>query len=594
MPKTHLPFAKIVATPTLTSWSQAYSAGGLFIALSLVTETPEHQEAIGTVGKKILNDLEAEFFSLEEKSLEKIKSVIDNAFAEIHAQITSSAAIAYVKEDILYAFLVGSGTILLRRKDKVGVLLDEQHSSTRTMQAASGKLEKDDLVVLQTIEFHTLIGQEKIMESLRSTADSSEIAEILTPLVHGKEEGAASAIFFTYVPEPDTALEEETEILPPPPPKPETTPQPTPEYTPPFTENRDAFPHPVGTPVKERPRLLSLLQPLLRKTRTLTHKQRLLISIAGILVFILLASIVFTVINAREQKAKEVFATVYEPAQQRFEEGNGLIGLNTALAREKLEEASRLLKKGADAIPADSQEGKKISALQEKIQRALEDTSGTTQASVSPASPGDSTLLRALADGNDRLFATQDEDTVYYLTEKSIKENGNDDTLVTNNDFWNSPAGLGTFLGNLYVLDKKEGILKFVKGAESYTKSSYLTGEAPDLSKAVSMTIDSAIYVLFSTGDIAKFTKGAPDTFKVSGLDTPLREPKRIYTTPDFTNIYILDSGNSRIVTLGKDGNYKEQYAADALKKARDFAVDETNKKAYFLIEDKLYQISLQ
>ncbi len=72
MPKTHLPFAKIVATPTLTSWSQAYSAGGLFIALSLVTETPEHQEAIGTVGKKILNDLEAEFFSLEEKSLEKI------------------------------------------------------------------------------------------------------------------------------------------------------------------------------------------------------------------------------------------------------------------------------------------------------------------------------------------------------------------------------------------------------------------------------------------------------------------------------------------------------------------------------------------
>ncbi|MEN9407781.1 MAG: hypothetical protein RLZZ455_997, partial [Candidatus Parcubacteria bacterium] len=552
------------------------------------------QEAIGTVGKKILNDLEAEFFSLEEKSLEKIKSVIDGAFSEIHAQITSSAAVAYVKDDILYAFLVGSGSILLRRQDKVGVLLDEQHATTRTMQAASGKLEKDDLVVLQTVEFQTLIGQEKIMESLKSTADSSEIAETLTPLVHGKEEGAASAIFFTYLPEPETALEEEAEILSPVLSAPAAPSQETPEQTPPFTENKDAFPHPVGTPATGKPQISSLLQPLLRKAGSLTHKQRLLISIAGILVFVLLASIVFTVINAKEEKAKEVFATVYEPAQQRYEEGNGLIGLNTTLAKEKLEQASDLLKKGEDAIPVDSQEGKKISALQEKIQKALEKTSGTTQASVSPASSGDSTLLGALLDGNERLFATQDEETVYFLTEKHIKKSGDDDVLVTNNDFWNSPAGLGTFLGNLYVLDKKEGILKFVKGSENYAKSSYLTGEAPDLSKAVSMTIDSSIYVLFTTGDIAKFTKGAPDTFKVSGLDTPLREPKRIFTTPDFTNIYILDSGNSRIVSLGKDGAYKEQYKADALKKARDFTVDETNKKAYFLIEDKIYKISLQ
>ena len=597
MPKTHLPFAKIVATPTATSWSQAYGAGGLFVAFSLITEKPEHEEALGALGKKILNDLEAEFFTLEEKSLLRIKDAIASAFSQIPEGILLSSAIAFVKDDILYGFLVGSGTILLRRGTKLGEILNESNETTKEIQAASGRLQNDDLVILETLEFKSLIG-----ESLGASLESDnieDIAETLSPLVHGKEEGAASAILFTYSPQPETALEDEQEIVLPPQPVAithEAAIEKAEELQQPFTDGQESFPHPSG--VTDKPhRELPSIAPLLLRFKKLNHRQRLLVSIAGILVLVLLVSILFTTQNTQNQKSKEAFAAAYTPAKQHYEEGKGLIGLNTPLAREELEKAQTEIVKAEKEISPNSEEGKKIAALKKDIASALEETSGAKQASVSPASSDSSKLLSTLNAESDRLYAAQDADAVYFLTAKeigSIQRSSNDtETLIENDNDWTQPAGLGTFLGNLYVLDKSAGILKFVKGSDGYGKSSYLTGEKPDLSKAVHLAIDSSIYVLFSNGDILKFTKGVPDTFKASGLDTPLKSPTRIYTTPDLSAVYILDNGNGRIVKLSKEGTYQEQYQTDALKKAKDFEIDETNKKAYFLAGSKIYEMPL-
>lgn len=603
MPKTHLPFAKIVATPTPSSWSQAYGAGGLFVTLSLITEKHEHEESLGALGKKLLNDLEANFFAVEKKSLQTIKEAIVDAFSQIKDDILVSSSIAFVKDDILYGFLVGSGSLLLRREKMLGKLLVEEDNTKHEIQSASGRLKRDDLIILQTLEFNTLIGDEKLTESLESN-NVEDIAEILSPLVHGKEEGAASAIFFTFMPQPETAPEEE-EILPPPQLPLEKEQEEKQEVTPPpFTDNRNSFPHPTGNtdvPKRQLPLFLPLLARLdamLARLKTLTHRQRMLLSIAGILIIVLLASILFTTKNTQELKSKEVFAAVFEPAKQQYEEGKSLIGLNTPLARESLEKADATLAKAEGKISPGSPEATRIAALKKDIQTSLEKTSGSKQAAVSPASDSASKLLTTLKDAKDRLYTTQDEDAIYFLTTKEIgssqKSSGDIVSLVKNDDDWKSPAGLGTFLGNLYVLDKTAGILKFVKGSDGYGKSSYLTGEKPDFSKAVGLAIDGSIYILFSNGDIAKFTKGTPDTFKLSGLDTPFSSPTRIYTTPDFTSIYVLDNGNGRIVKLGKTGAYQEQYQAETLKKTKDFEVDESNKKAYFLSGSKIYEIQLQ
>ncbi|MBI2443303.1 MAG: hypothetical protein HYV40_05350 [Candidatus Levybacteria bacterium] len=602
MPRTHLPFGKIVATPTPIAWSQAYGAGGLFLTLSLTSEEREHEKELGTLGKKLINDLEAEFFALEEKSLTSIKAAIDNTFFHIPPEIKLSAAIAFVKEHILYVYLLGNGSILLRRSGTLGTILKATHAHEGAMQTASGHLQSGDLVILQTHQFEALIPEETLTKTLVENETAEEIAETLSPLIHGREDGGAGAIFFTFS-QIQTPLEEEDEtsdeLLSPAPSQPETQ-QGKAVPQSPFPDETRSFPHPA-LPQEEKQRIPSL--PSFSKLRSslppLSHRQRLLMSIAAILILVLGVSIFFANKNAEEKRTKEVFAKIYDPAKQHFEEGQGLIELNTALAREELEEAQSIIGNADKTLPAGSREAKQLATLKTDIANALSELASAKQTSVTPVGVDKSKLLGALVSDKKRLFATQDEDNVYFLTKDEIGSIGKSDdaekTLVENDGDWSKPSGLGTFLGNLYVLDKEDGINKFVKGSEGYGgKTAYLTGEKPDLSQAVGIAIDSSIYVLFLQGDISKFTRGTPVSFKVSGLDMPFKSPTRIYMTPDFSAIYVLDNGNGRIVKLGKDGVFQSQYQAAALTKAQDFEVDETNKKAYILSGGKVYEMKLE
>ena len=63
----NISFSKIVATPTLNSWSQAYNAGKLFAVLSLEkTKDPSEIESLNMLGKDLLERLEQEFFVIED------------------------------------------------------------------------------------------------------------------------------------------------------------------------------------------------------------------------------------------------------------------------------------------------------------------------------------------------------------------------------------------------------------------------------------------------------------------------------------------------------------------------------------------------
>ncbi|MDP3941313.1 MAG: hypothetical protein Q8Q49_03325 [bacterium] len=593
MPIQHLPFSKIVATPTPSNWCQAYAAGGLFLTLSLSSIEAEHPEHLGALGKKIINDLEAEFFALEEKSLETIESVVKKSITHIPEDVTVSATLCVVRETVLYAFLLGGGCILIRRNGTTGIILQESDTKEPSLQSASGYLENADLVILQTKDFQEQIPGATLTDALQSE-DLEEIAETLSPLIHGKEDGGSAAIFLRFTsPQPTEVAEEEGSS--------DETPsqnETQPPTTPPFAAAQQAFPHPTamqqqtGSKRPSLPKILSLLPHL-------THRQRLLLSIAGLLVFILLISIFFTTKNADEQKAKEVFAKTYEPAKQYLEEGEALLDLNPTGAKDNLEKAKKLVADAEKIVPKETEEAKKILALGEEIDQAIATLSDENKASISPVGTDTSKLFTPLLSSKDILFVTQDDDTVYSLTLKEVdasgKENDTKKTIIKNDGDWGNPTGIGTFLGNIYVLDKDKGILKFVKGSDGYgDSSSYLKGEAPDFSTAVAMAIDSSIYVLFANGDIAKFTKGVPDSFKVSGLTTPFSHPTRIYTLPDFTSVYVLDNGNGRIVQLGTDGTYKAQFSSGAVKKTTEFEVNEKDKKAYLLIDNKTYEMKLE
>src|SRR5437762_3402886 len=80
--KPSLAFAKIVANPTASAWSQVYNAGSLFAVLSLALKEPDDRASLATTGKKLVNNLEAEFFTLEDKSLASIKDAISKSLED--------------------------------------------------------------------------------------------------------------------------------------------------------------------------------------------------------------------------------------------------------------------------------------------------------------------------------------------------------------------------------------------------------------------------------------------------------------------------------------------------------------------------------
>ncbi len=168
-------------------------------------------------------------------------------------------------------------------------------------------------------------------------------------------------------------------------------------------------------------------------------------------------------------------------------------------------------------------------------------------------------------------------------------------TAVKEDEKWGSISDIYAFASNIYLLDPaKNSIWKHVPTASGYAEArNYLTGEA-DLSGSQRMQIDSSVWILKNDGSLMKFTQGAPDYFSYTDLDKPISQPKSFFVSSDTENIYLLDSGNSRLVVLDKKGVYQAQYQGDQFKEFTDLVVDEENKKVYLLNGQKIFQIDLK
>jgi type II secretory pathway pseudopilin PulG len=590
MQNPNLSFAKIVATPNIQSWSQVYNAGSLFAVLSLFTEEPSDEQPLTKVGKQIINNLEAEFFTLETKNLASIKNAVSASLAELPETITISVALSYVKENTLYVVLYGPGKISLRRDNAVGTLLLDQ-SDKKTLKSASGFLANDDILLLQTKQFADIVSDTMISESLELSLPS-DIAETLTPHVHKSEDGGASAIIIAFkgVPtvSPAAAHTEKTEED--------------------AEDENDAQDDLVITPGKrldeEHHTEKKPFAVFTQKAKTEIHFPRLLkrkrlvalIVIALILAGVLLTGVFATMQDREKQERQAVFERVYKAAEQEYKDGEGLVTINPTYARDDLTTAKKLVEDALPAFPKGSEEEEQLSVLLQKINAALEKTSGIKSVNPVDADLDESSVLAGLVTA-DALSAAVDDDKVYALTKDavfSVPQSGEPKSIIKNDNDWTAPAGFAAYNGNLYVLDKKDGVLKFVAGSGGYGKSAYFSGEKPSMTNAVSMTIDGSIWILFSDGTISKYTKGTSDTFTVKGLDTPLKNPRQIVTNADASNIYILDAGNARIVAIAKDGTFKAQYHSPVLQSAQAIDVQENAKKIYFLQDKKLRSIPMQ
>ncbi len=192
-------FSKIVATPTLNSWSQAYNAGKLFAVLSLekTQELNENIESLNVFGKNLLERLEQEFFIIENKNLESIKKAVSATFAQEAENIAISFAAGALVDNILYLFGLGNAKVFIKRGANLGLALNAEKADSKNIASSSGFLKEADLIVLATDAFSQVITRDDLDSSLNE-AQPTEIAESLAPKIHKAENGKISAIIIKY------------------------------------------------------------------------------------------------------------------------------------------------------------------------------------------------------------------------------------------------------------------------------------------------------------------------------------------------------------------------------------------------------------
>ena len=351
----NISFSKIVATPTLASWSQAYNAGKLFAVLSLekTEELPSDIESLNILGRDLLERLEQEFFTIVDKNLESIKTAISNAFqSQIEGVNYSFAAGAFVG-NVLYLFGLGNGKVFIKRNGNLGVALDSKDADPKDVTSASGFLKDGDLIVLATDAFSKIVTNDDLNSTLTDDAPS-EIAESLAPSIHKAEDGRVSAIVIKYAnPQIIEKFSDSVVVA---------------------SNATDAVETEVSVEVPTHPlkEFIFLIQSKLKRPNIrfrLTKKLSLVVAIviAGILMF----SIFSTIQKQNNAKVRVLFTQVHTDAKTKYEEGQSLSDLNKNLARESFLSAQKILSENKDKFPEKSKELAQVQDLLKKVESSL-------------------------------------------------------------------------------------------------------------------------------------------------------------------------------------------------------------------------------
>jgi hypothetical protein len=148
------------------------------------------------------------------------------------------------------------------------------------------------------------------------------------------------------------------------------------------------------------------------------------------------------------------------------------------------------------------------------------------------------------------------------------------------------------YLDFIYSIDR-DTIIKYEKLAS--TLDSSVWGQSSEFEKAVSMAIDGTIYILTKDGGLFGYLTGERSDFEVKGLDKPLSSPQQVVTDFGLDNIYIADTGNSRVVVLDKDGNLVKQLIAegDELNDMKSIGVTRDEASLFVLSGSRIYRVEL-
>lgn len=177
-------------------------------------------------------------------------------------------------------------------------------------------------------------------------------------------------------------------------------------------------------------------------------------------------------------------------------------------------------------------------------------------------------------------------------------KNGVISPMSTLDETWKSGLDIETYGARyVYILDPVENqVWKYERRQNNYS-GAIAYNQGADLSRAISFSIDGAMYILSDDGTIQKLFRGEKQTFSFREMpSTPISGKElKLYTSIDLDYLYILDPQNERVLIFTKGekfATYKKQVIY-GVPGAKDFVVDATGQKVNIVTKDKIYEFSL-
>ncbi|MFA5776680.1 MAG: hypothetical protein WC988_03960 [Patescibacteria group bacterium] len=192
-----------------------------------------------------------------------------------------------------------------------------------------------------------------------------------------------------------------------------------------------------------------------------------------------------------------------------------------------------------------------------------------------------------LFEGDGLIFTDNEGVKFYSLATKSVTKS----YLADTNYPTIGPSS--EYLGFTYALSGDK-LVKFLKIGNKLSGALWM--QKPGFAGGISVDIDGSIYVLFSNGNLEKYTAGAKDDFSIVGLDKPIQKPLKVVTNADYKQIYVGDGAEGRLIAFDTDGVLDFQIKpqlGNEWSDLKSFDISSNEKTSYVLSGTKVFEFSL-
>ena len=160
---------------------------------------------------------------------------------------------------------------------------------------------------------------------------------------------------------------------------------------------------------------------------------------------------------------------------------------------------------------------------------------------------------------------------------------------------WGRIGQVQTYNGRVYVADEAQGsILRYDPGRFDVAGEPWFAPETQvNLTDLVAMEIDGDIWLLLRNGTILRYRDRAQLPFSPdSSIDLAKEPTDMVVTRQQSAYIYVVDSGEDRILVYDKQGAYIGQLRApedDLLRGLSSLYIDEVGGVMYILTQTGLF-----